>query len=214
MTRDEAERFPSTIKWIRDLEQHGVPTLNSWFDVTFRDLDFMAVLDVSQAIQGGVYELGRWQDLPATYRRIAGELRLAEAEASRVKEPADLHSRRIKCRECRDGGLVMCWDVATMSAMRRYLQGGPAVTRWYVCGVACGCQAGNRFGVTAVQRGKSIETVEHCRYDDARWVRLTGDEAVDRQALADWAATYRPANYSDFGEYSTHDSTEEQMSAF
>lgn len=214
MTRDEfnlwiddfAERFPSTMKWIGGLEQGGVPTLNSWFDVTFRDLDFVAVLDVSQAIQSGTYEMGQWQDVPATYRRIAAELRAVEAEASRVKEPVGLSGRRIKCRQCRDGGLVMCWDVATMAAMRRYQQGGPAVRRWYVCGVACGCQSGNRFGATAVQRGKTIDTVKRCQYDEDRWVRLTGDESVDRQALADWAEHYRPTNYSDFGEHS-HAST-------
>jgi len=202
MTRDEfnlclkdfAERFPATIKWVRSLKQKGVPTLNSWFDATFQDLEFLAVLDVSQAIQAGTYELGPWQSIPATYRRITTELRIADAELSRKSEPVDLCSRQVKCSECRDLGLVMCWHTKTMAAARRYILGGPDVTQWYSCGVACSCGAGDRFASTAVQKGATIVMVERYRYDESRFVRLRGDQEIDRQALLNWAQNYKRPN--------------------
>lgn len=198
---DFATRFPSTDAWVEALPDVAA-TRNHWFDTAFQQIEYRHAMEASEAIQRGDYALGNWQEVPATYRRIAREFRLAEAEASRVREPAGLHTRRISCLTCRDSGLVMCWSVDAMRAARTQQRGGQAVSRWNSAGLPCSCAAGDKFTIVTVKSGRTTKVVENIRYDEQYWIRLMGDDEADKQALLDWAEHYRPANQSDFGEYS------------
>lgn len=207
MTRDEfndwfadyALRFPSTAAWLEEKTQTA-QVLSRWFEV-LADHCHADCLEASRQVQAGYHEIGSWQDTPQVIARVARLIAFTRDNESLKRETADLSGYRIQCRECRDGGLIRCWDTRTMQAARKELLRQTAVTRWKTAGLPCTCSRGDRFAKWAVHNGGKVEIHERIRYDATKWVRLTGDDAVDQQALRDWAVAYKPANYSDFGEY-------------
>lgn len=104
---------------------------------------------------------------------------------------------RMRCRTCRDTGVVECWNVAAMADARRSIKQDvdPQGDRWRTCHVSCNCQVGKSKWTS--RTGGSVKQDDMPRYEDGKWVRVS----IGRQALLEWAAAYKPANYSDFGDY-------------
>ena len=105
---------------------------------------------------------------------------------------------RMKCRVCRDHGSVECWDLGAMADARRAIVQDvePRPETWRTCWVQCICEAGKAQWSTTV--GKSVVKADLPRFDPLKWVLAS----EGHQALLEWAANWRPANYQDFGTYS------------
>jgi len=110
--------------------------------------------------------------------------------------PEDRRDRR-KCRICRDLGSVECWDITAMADARHAILQNvePTTSLWRTCWVQCSCEAGKAQWTRQI--GKSVDHADMPRFDPLKWV-LTSE---GHQALLEWAANWRPANYQDFGAY-------------
>ena len=111
--------------------------------------------------------------------------------------PEDRRDRR-KCRVCRDRGSVECWDRGAMADARlSIVHDVPAHPElWRTSWVQCSCEAGKAQWTERL--GKSVVKTDLPRFDPVKWVLVSEGQ----EALLEWAANWRAANYQDFGAYS------------
>lgn len=110
---------------------------------------------------------------------------------------------RYRCPTCCDGGTVRVWHEKTIDLVRKLIDAG---REWignagcYDAVAACGCSAGDDWHV---RESKGVRRIFLPRYTPQTHCRLLTSisNPIDRERLLDWIATWKPQNYTDFGDY-------------